>query len=562
MKLDNIILSSNLNDNYIQFWPLVSIVWEKTFGIKPTLGLLADINPDSKFVNDCKNYGDVIIIKPDYTYDLGIQAKVTRLFLASKLNGNSILGDIDLLPLNIQKFKTLLSAVPDNTIVSFGANAYKRTLEHFKVPMCYLSASRETFQKLTNVNESTSFQEFLKMYENPIETINPELTKDKKTFISKTMDRKESTLNTFDKFSDESLLRFLVYNSGLEDLQFKISRDLFHPERIPTNKKGIKSFVCTYSDRIDRVGDKLVRRMFTPSLLEYTDVHGVRPYQKYISEYIPVLKELKIDPKETIPPSFKFGDFINNEYYISLCKDNVVRSMGDLLTLEIEEDDVIYIECDLVHSFLSNFSNSTTRFKLIISDVMSEKLEKFDIYDISRLQKMGASEIYIIDTEIEHPKVTSLPIGFFDTVIQSGDLHPRSNFYNLYRRLKPLSDRKRNAVVFVPEVYVLKETPKKEEVLSVYEKISDYSFCYISPRVSRNFVYECIALGCIPIVDNGFISKLANKKLPIVFTDDIASLRASVLVDTFTYYKTKPELFNTNPVITKSYWTKKILCKK
>jgi hypothetical protein len=42
LKIDRVILSTDNNPDYIQFWPIVSRVWQEYIGIKPTLALIAD----------------------------------------------------------------------------------------------------------------------------------------------------------------------------------------------------------------------------------------------------------------------------------------------------------------------------------------------------------------------------------------------------------------------------------------------------------------------------------------------------------------------------------------
>ena len=47
MKIDYVILGSNTNPYYLDFWPIVSKIWKENFNIIPILGLIC--NEDSDF---------------------------------------------------------------------------------------------------------------------------------------------------------------------------------------------------------------------------------------------------------------------------------------------------------------------------------------------------------------------------------------------------------------------------------------------------------------------------------------------------------------------------------
>jgi hypothetical protein len=176
------------------------------------------------------------------------------------------------------------------------------------------------------------------------------------------------------------------------------------------------------------------------------------------------------------------------------------------------------------------------------------------------LKAIGAIEIYVIDTDIPsgETNVYSLPLGFSPKLISQGKVNERSNQYNFVKPLKPMCEREFNPRVNLPEILSIGPSnvvPTKEYFL----RIEDYVFCHIPMTMSPHLVFECIALGTIPIVSPGFVSKHSVDKLPVIFSKKIEDVTIDSLSKTYKYYSSKPELFNTNPKINSSYWSKKIM---
>ena len=46
MKIDYVIIGSDENPNYLDFWPIVSKIWKQVFKITPVLGLICEENSD------------------------------------------------------------------------------------------------------------------------------------------------------------------------------------------------------------------------------------------------------------------------------------------------------------------------------------------------------------------------------------------------------------------------------------------------------------------------------------------------------------------------------------
>ena len=73
MKIDRVIVSSNDNKNYVDFWPLIAKAWN-IIGIKPTLFLISeDFEVDT-------GVGEVIRVKPLESAPTALQAPKSRIF--------------------------------------------------------------------------------------------------------------------------------------------------------------------------------------------------------------------------------------------------------------------------------------------------------------------------------------------------------------------------------------------------------------------------------------------------------------------------------------------------
>ena len=74
-KIDRVIIASDANQTYLDFWPFVAKAWKK-MGIKPTLALIANKN----IVVD-ETLGDVIRFEPIEGVSTALFAQTVRLLV-------------------------------------------------------------------------------------------------------------------------------------------------------------------------------------------------------------------------------------------------------------------------------------------------------------------------------------------------------------------------------------------------------------------------------------------------------------------------------------------------
>ena len=194
MKIDRFVYSTDENPEYMNSWPLVSMVTKKIFGCKVSLAFITNRNEDELIVK-MRKFGEVFLFKTIDGIPVGNQAKASRMFLATLYPEEiCVINDVDLLPLQKDFLVGLLDGLPDDYLVTVGRNAYHNSLEEGKFPMIYTSAKGKIFKEIINPNNLGY-----------IDTLG-------QWMHTNVIDHKEAISKPFTVFSDESLLRALIYS--------------------------------------------------------------------------------------------------------------------------------------------------------------------------------------------------------------------------------------------------------------------------------------------------------------------------------------------------------------
>jgi hypothetical protein len=118
LELKRVILATDENPMYIDFWPIVAPLW-KAMGFAPTLALIAH--------SECKvdtSLGDVIRFEPIAGIPTSLQAQVMRLFLPIFFpNEGCILSDIDMLPISASYFFEGAAHCPDDAFFGLSGSS-------------------------------------------------------------------------------------------------------------------------------------------------------------------------------------------------------------------------------------------------------------------------------------------------------------------------------------------------------------------------------------------------------------------------------------------------------
>jgi hypothetical protein len=147
LKIDRVILSSDLNPMYLDFWPIVAKVWHHVLGIKPTLALMA---PANTLVDT--SIGDVIRFDPIPGLPISAQAQVIRLLVPAFFEDDiCLIADIDMIPLSKNYFTNTIADYPENAFIVFKDRAYDSKASQY--PMCYNVARGSTFKEVFNIKQ-------------------------------------------------------------------------------------------------------------------------------------------------------------------------------------------------------------------------------------------------------------------------------------------------------------------------------------------------------------------------------------------------------------------------
>lgn len=272
-----VLLSTNDNPLYIQFWALVASAWRK-MGVEPLLSLVTD-KPYEEW-KWMEEYGKVYQFPTKKDIPEKNWSTFCRFFLYYlNLDDISIVSDIDMIPLN----KEYLLSLPENFydtdhLLIKGYDAYIEHTKHLpdngwagpsvfpKFPGCYMIAKGSTWKNIINPN-NLDFEELANSFYD-LNVFNNE-----KTYAE--------ALN-HPNFDEESLIRYLTWK-WCPDKSKLIA------------KKRFSEWLPKLTDRIDR-GEWNI----DPIRLQqdgYIDCHCLRPLETYKNLIIPLVDYLGLDHK-------------------------------------------------------------------------------------------------------------------------------------------------------------------------------------------------------------------------------------------------------------------------
>lgn len=152
MKIDYVVVSTDNNKLYSDFWEPVKKLWINLIGIKPILVKIS--NNDNIEENN-----DFIIhnIKEVKGINTGFQSQVARLYITKYYkNKVCLISDIDMLPLSKSYFVDHIEHIDNNNLIIFSSDAYPNIIRY---PMCYNAAKGQVFDQIMKFEET--FEEFV-----------------------------------------------------------------------------------------------------------------------------------------------------------------------------------------------------------------------------------------------------------------------------------------------------------------------------------------------------------------------------------------------------------------
>lgn len=253
MKIDEVVLGSDSNETYRQFWPLIAAAWNK-IGIKPALGYVGE-PPDG-----WDKHGEVASFRAHPRFPDGNAAKLARLYLAMRNPNRCVLfSDLDMLPLDPAYFLNAGASCAEHEILNLCSDAYK---EPDRYPICYWVGRGEVWREIFNP-QGLEWDALL----------------DHWTKLPQFNDERENPSKI--PFSDESLFKKIMH--GWPGKGF---RTIF-------KKRGWDGNIA--KDRIDR--SRWAVNAIKLRTGKYKDAHLPRPLRQHIGALRPLAFHLGLDPK-------------------------------------------------------------------------------------------------------------------------------------------------------------------------------------------------------------------------------------------------------------------------
>jgi hypothetical protein len=148
MNFSKIIVSSNEDARYIEFWPIIAATWNRMFNVPVHLALLSTRKGNDGYVQWLRQFGKVTVFKPIPGIPESNLARVIRFILATQESPNEVvyINNIDLLPLNRDYFMKLTGDRPQGHLLCVGAEI----CQDGKFPVGSMTAEAAVFQAVFN----------------------------------------------------------------------------------------------------------------------------------------------------------------------------------------------------------------------------------------------------------------------------------------------------------------------------------------------------------------------------------------------------------------------------
>jgi hypothetical protein len=161
LTVERVILSTNDNANYKEFWPDVAVWWRKLIGIqKITLAVIGNEIKLEKIDQDT----DILYFPEIQGVPTGRHAQLIRLLLPALYpDEGCIISDIDMMPISKFFLKELAEYLPDNEFIVYRRygdyyrnNKIDRTYERY--PMCYVAGKGNVFREIFRVTNKADIE--------------------------------------------------------------------------------------------------------------------------------------------------------------------------------------------------------------------------------------------------------------------------------------------------------------------------------------------------------------------------------------------------------------------
>ena len=145
MKIDKVIVSSNDDPLYLEFWPYVAKAWRKLLGddVEVVLGYLSD-----KPIDELSEHGTIMRFdRREDIIDKNMSKLIRSLVVMRSSDSYCLYADVDMLPLNGKYFSTNSELVTEDNIVLYSAD---QSGFPDKFPICYMLSKGHVISEIIN----------------------------------------------------------------------------------------------------------------------------------------------------------------------------------------------------------------------------------------------------------------------------------------------------------------------------------------------------------------------------------------------------------------------------
>jgi|SRR5688572_2309530 len=268
MLPDKIILSSNEDPTYFEFWPIVSWAYKKMFPtVEVCLAFVTKRGETDSVVIEARKHGTVVLFRPIDDVPEGHQAKVARFILASQHDGDDVcyIDDIDLFPLRADFITNKLDYWNDfeYSLLCVGGEVYGFTGTY---PISQMTADGWTWKQFINPND-LPYDQLIRSWKDKAqfddrENINiwPDMVGDRVDYY----------------FSDERLLKRLLFENPVPKLELQRGYEKYLESTLDRHTVNKETGIWEFSKQKLKNG-------------EYVNAHCPRPYSKYKDQFQPLI---------------------------------------------------------------------------------------------------------------------------------------------------------------------------------------------------------------------------------------------------------------------------------
>lgn len=157
MIITKCLIACDLNEIYLDFYPIVRKYWKEIVGIDTVLILISDKIPDNM-----KEYeNEIILFNPIPNIHTAFQAQCIRILYPSLLSFNIIISDMDLIPLNRKYYIDNIRNIENNDSFII----YRDVISEYKqYPICFCLANSKIWEDIFDIHNENDIIERLKLW--------------------------------------------------------------------------------------------------------------------------------------------------------------------------------------------------------------------------------------------------------------------------------------------------------------------------------------------------------------------------------------------------------------